>query len=137
VRDLLLGWSDGSTVTAGIQQTISALVDSNTLVVGLGTGETTFAAPRIVLEAISKATGTISQSASSIPNGTFNPIELGEPLYFKVGTSDVVSGMTAGLAGHISQFISEDTSHGTLFRYADDYTSTTSAGFETFGQVHL
>ncbi|MCA9249009.1 MAG: cadherin-like domain-containing protein, partial [Planctomycetales bacterium] len=71
---------------AGIQDTVTALNALGALVVGLGTNDLATTAPRQTLEALAKLTGAVNQTISSVDNGTADPIDPGDPFYFKIAT---------------------------------------------------
>ena len=71
---------------AGIQETITGLNALGALVIGLGTNPLDTTAPRSTLEAISKLTGAINRTTTSIANGTTNDIAPGDPLYFQIAS---------------------------------------------------
>ncbi|MFO0941496.1 MAG: tandem-95 repeat protein [Pirellulales bacterium] len=71
---------------AGIQETITALNALGALVIGLGTNTEYNLDPRQGLESISKLTGAINQSTSTIDNGTADPIAPGDPMYFQIAS---------------------------------------------------
>ena len=76
---------------AGIQETVTGLNALGALVIGLGTNPDSNIDPRQQLEALSKLTGAVNQSTSSIPNGTANPIDPGDPLYFQIASGFGIS----------------------------------------------
>ncbi len=78
---------------AGIQETITGLNALGALVIGLGTNAENTLDPRADLEAIAKLTGAVNNSTVSIPNGTANPVDPGDPFYFQIST---------GFAGTVS-----------------------------------
>lgn len=71
---------------AGIQETVTALNALGALVIGLGTNAQANSDPRQGLEALSKLTGAVNRSASTIANGTTDPIAPGDPMYFQIAT---------------------------------------------------
>ncbi len=81
---------------AGIQQTVTALNALGALVIGLGTNPQPNVDPRQGLEALSKLTGAVNQSTTTIPNGTADPIAPGDPLYFQIA-----SGFSASVANGV------------------------------------
>ncbi len=76
---------------AGIQETITGLNALGALVIGLGTNPGSTIDPRQQLESISKLTGAINQSATTIANGTTDPIAPGDPLYFQIASGFAAS----------------------------------------------
>ena len=71
---------------AGLQETITALNALGALVIGLGTNPEPGFDPRQGLEAISKLTGAVNRSSTTIDNGTATPITPGAPLYFQIAS---------------------------------------------------
>ena len=71
---------------AGFQQTITALNALGALVIGLGTNAEATLDPRQGLEALSTLTGAVNHSATTIANGTADPIAPGDPLYFQISS---------------------------------------------------
>lgn len=71
---------------AGIQQTITALDALGALVIGLGTNSESNLDPRQDLESLSKLTGAVNHSTTTIANGTASPIAPGDPLYFQIAS---------------------------------------------------
>ena len=71
---------------AGLQETITALNALGALVIGLGTNPEPGFDPRQGLEAISKLTGAVNRSTTTIDNGTATPITPGAPLYFQIAS---------------------------------------------------
>lgn len=71
---------------AGIQETITGLNALGALVIGLGTQSDPALAPRSSLEGISKLTGAVNRSISTIANGTPDAIAPGDPLYFQISS---------------------------------------------------
>ena len=61
--------------------------------IGLGTNPQANIDPRQGLEALSKLTGAVNQSTTTIANGTADPIAPGDPLYFQIA-----SGFSASVA---------------------------------------
>jgi len=76
---------------AGIQETVTALNALGALVIGLGTNPGATIDPRQQLEALSKLTGSVNRSATSIANGTPDPIDPGDPLYFQIASGFATS----------------------------------------------
>lgn len=90
-----------------IQKTIDALNSIGALVVGLGTGTAKATPPRITLEAVSRLTGTISRSSTAIDSGIpGDPIDNGDPLYFKI-TPSSAGNVADGIVSAISSAISD------------------------------
>jgi serine-aspartate repeat-containing protein C/D/E len=85
---------------AGIQETITALNALGALVIGLGTNAEASFDPRQGLEALSTLTGALNRSATTIDNGTGDPIAPGDPLYFQIA-----SGFGASVANGITNAI--------------------------------
>jgi hypothetical protein len=81
---------------AGIQQTITGLNALGGLVIGLGTNFQSNVDPRQGLEAISKLTGAVNRTTTTIANGTSDPIAPGDPFYFQI---------SSGFAGSVSNGI--------------------------------
>ncbi|MFN9384180.1 MAG: SdrD B-like domain-containing protein [Pirellulaceae bacterium] len=76
---------------AGIQETVTALNALGALVIGLGTNPLATIDPRQQLESLSKLTGSVNRSAASIANGTPDPIDPGDPLYFQIASGFATS----------------------------------------------
>ena len=90
---------------AGIQETITGLNALGALVIGLGTNADSNVDPRQQLESISKLTGTINQTASTIANGTTDPIAPGDPMYFEIASgfsSSVANGVVSAIKNAVS-----------------------------------
>ncbi len=93
---------------AGIQETVTGLNALGALVIGLGTADSASAAPRSGLEALARMTGAINQTATSIPNGTPDPIDNGDPFYFKIGSGgdplvgNIADGIVAAIDGAVT-----------------------------------
>ncbi|MEZ6048188.1 MAG: SdrD B-like domain-containing protein [Planctomycetaceae bacterium] len=93
---------------AGIQETITALNALGALVIGLGTNDSDATDPRIGLEALASLTGAINKTATSITNGTPNPIDTNDPFYFKIGTGgdplvgNIADGIVAAIDGAVT-----------------------------------
>jgi hypothetical protein len=85
---------------AGIQETITALNALGALVIGLGTNAGAGIDPRQQLESISTLTGAVNRTATTIENGTTDPIAPGDPLYFQIA-----SGFSASVANGIRSAI--------------------------------
>lgn len=81
---------------AGIQETVTALNALGALVIGLGTNSESTIDPRQQLESLSKLTGAVNRSTSTIANGTTDAIAPGDPLYF-----EIASGFGASVASGI------------------------------------
>ncbi|HBH53145.1 MAG TPA: hypothetical protein DDY91_14750 [Planctomycetaceae bacterium] len=91
---------------AGLQETITALNALGALVIGLGTNPEPGFDPRQGLEAISKLTGSINRSTSTIDNGTATPITPGAPLYFQIASgfaSSVANGVVNAIQNAVTQ----------------------------------
>ncbi len=71
---------------AGLQETITGLNALGALVIGLGTNTQANVDPRQGLEAISKLTGAINRTTTTIANGTTDAIAPGDPLYFQIAS---------------------------------------------------
>ncbi|MBX7168715.1 MAG: hypothetical protein K1X74_20430 [Pirellulales bacterium] len=71
---------------AGIQETITGLNALGALVIGLGVNPEANLDPRQDLEAIARLTGATNHSAASIANGTADPIDPGDPMYFQISS---------------------------------------------------
>lgn len=76
---------------AGLQETITGLNALGALVIGLGTNPQANVDPRQGLEAISKLTGAINRTTTTIANGTTDPIAPGDPLYFQISSGFATS----------------------------------------------
>ena len=76
---------------AGLQETITGLNALGALVIGLGTNTQANVDPRQGLEAISKLTGAINRTTTTIANGTVDPIAPGDPLYFQISSGFATS----------------------------------------------
>jgi hypothetical protein len=90
---------------AGIQQTITGLNALGALVIGLGTNPQANVDPRQGLEALSKLTGAINQSGTTIANGTADPIAPGDPLYFQIASgfsASVASGVVSAIQNAVT-----------------------------------
>ncbi|MFN6108242.1 MAG: SdrD B-like domain-containing protein, partial [Planctomycetaceae bacterium] len=85
---------------AGLQEPITALNSLGALVIGLGTNPQFNLDPRQGLEAISKLTGAVNRSTTTIDNGTTDPIAPGDPLYFQI-SSGFAGSVTAGVVNAI------------------------------------
>ncbi len=99
----LSGYSRASTPFnsgAGLQETITGLNALGALVIGLGTNTQANVDPRQGLEAISKLTGAINRTTTTIANGTADPIAPGDPLYFQIS-----SGFAASVADGVKNAI--------------------------------
>jgi VCBS repeat-containing protein len=81
---------------AGLQETVTGLNALGALVIGLGTNPQANLDPRQGLEALSKLTGAINRSTTTIDNGTADPIAPGDPLYFQIA-----SGFSASVANGV------------------------------------
>ena len=71
---------------AGLQQTVTALDALGALVIGLGTNPQANLDPRQGLESLSKLTGAVNHSSTTIANGTADPIAPGDPFYFEIAS---------------------------------------------------
>jgi uncharacterized protein (DUF2141 family) len=89
---------------AGLQETITGLNALGALVIGLGTNTQSNVDPRQGLEAISKLTGAINRSTTSIDNGTGTPIAPGDPLYFQI-SSGFAGSVAAGVQNAIQNAV--------------------------------
>ncbi|MBX7105635.1 MAG: MBG domain-containing protein [Gemmataceae bacterium] len=90
---------------AGIQQTITGLNALGALVIGLGTNPQTNIDPRQGLSAISKLTGAVNNSTTTIANGTATPIAPGDPLYFQIASgfaSSVANGVVSAIQSGVT-----------------------------------
>ena len=90
---------------AGIQQTVTALDALGALVIGLGTNAQATIDPRQGLEALSKLTGAINHTATTIDNGTADPIAQGDPLYFQISSgfaSSVANGVVSAIQNAVT-----------------------------------
>ena len=70
---------------AGIQETVTGLNALGALVIGLGTNPLATIDPRQDLESLSKLTGAVNRSTTTIANGTPDAIAPGDPFYFQIG----------------------------------------------------
>ncbi len=70
---------------AGIQETVTGLNALGALVIGLGTNPLATIDPRQGLESLSKLTGAVNRSTTTIANGTPDPVSPGDPFYFQIG----------------------------------------------------
>lgn len=89
---------------AGLQQTVTALEALGAMVIGLGTNAQANVAPRQGLEALSKLTGAINHSTTTIANGTADPIAPGDPLYFQIA-SGFAGSVTNGVVNAIQNAV--------------------------------
>jgi hypothetical protein len=93
---------------AGIQETVTGLNALGALVIGLGTNDLATSDPRIGLEAFANLTGAINRTTTSIANGTPDPIDPGDPFYFKIGTGgdplvgNIADGIVAAIDGAVT-----------------------------------
>ncbi len=90
---------------AGIQETITALNALGALVIGIGTNPQATIDPRQQLEAISKLTGSINTTTTTISNGTTDPIAPGDPLYFQIASgfgASVANGVIAAIQNAVT-----------------------------------
>jgi len=93
---------------AGIQETVTGLNALGALVIGLGTNDPATSDPRIGLEALANLTGAINRTTTSIANGTADPIDPGDPFYFKIGTGgdplvgNIADGIVAAIDGAVT-----------------------------------
>ena len=103
-----------SDAAAEIQQTVSALNDLGALVIGIGANSSynpydagdPNAAPRVVLEALATLTGATNQSDQSIESGiTGDPIDPGDPLYFKLSNITNSSAIAATISAAVNAAI--------------------------------
>ena len=74
--------------------------------IGLGTNPQANVDPRQGLEALSKLTGAINRSTTTIANGTTDPIAPGDPLYFQIA-----SGFAASVADGVRNAIQNAVSN--------------------------
>ena len=78
------------------------------LVIGLGTNDPATSDPRIGLEALASLTGAINRTTTSIDNGTPDPIDPGDPFYFKIGSggdplvNNIADGIVAAIDGAVT-----------------------------------
>ncbi|MCA9194868.1 MAG: cadherin-like domain-containing protein, partial [Planctomycetales bacterium] len=93
---------------AGIQETVTGLNALGALVIGLGTNDSAAIDPRIGLEALASLTGAINHTTTTINNGTTNPINPGDPLYFMIGSGgdplvgNIADGIVAAIEGAVT-----------------------------------
>ena len=91
---------------AGIQETVTGLNALGALVIGLGVNDAATQDPRIGLEALANLTGAINRTTTSIDNGTPDPIDPGDPFYFKIvndGTlGNIADGIVAAIDGAVT-----------------------------------
>ena len=93
---------------AGIQETVTGLNALGALVIGLGTNDPATSDPRIGLEALASLTGAINRTTTSIDNGTPDPIDPGDPFYFKIGSggdplvNNIADGIVAAIDGAVT-----------------------------------
>lgn len=90
---------------AGIQETITGLNALGALVIGLGTNPLATVDPRQQLESISKLTGAINRTTSSILNGTGDPVDPGDPFYFQIASgfgSSVANGIVSAIQNAVT-----------------------------------
>jgi VCBS repeat-containing protein len=91
---------------AGLQQTVTALNALGALVIGLGTNSEANLDPRQGLEALSKLTGAVNKSATTIDNGTIDSIAPGDPLYFEIASgfsTSVANGVVNAIQNAVTQ----------------------------------
>jgi hypothetical protein len=91
-----------SNLFAGLQETVTGLNALGALVIGLGTNPLATQDPRQALESLAKLTGAVNRSliSISIPNGTPDPIDPGDPFYFQI-----VSGFVTTVADGVTSAI--------------------------------
>jgi len=90
---------------AGLQETITGLNALGGLVIGLGTNTQANVDPRQGLEALSKLTGAVNRSTTTIANGTADPIAPGDPLYFQIASgfaASVADGITTAIQNAVT-----------------------------------
>ncbi len=91
---------------AGLQETVTGLNALGALVIGLGTNPEATLDPRQGLESLSKLTGAVNHSTTTIDNGTADPIAPGDPLYFQIS-----SGFGASVANGVVNAIQNAASN--------------------------
>ncbi|MCA9135963.1 MAG: tandem-95 repeat protein [Planctomycetales bacterium] len=136
---------------AGIQETVTALNALGALVVGLGTNSVATADPRLGLESLARLTGAVNQSVNTIANGTADPIEPGDPLYFQIssgfgatvanGITDAIANAVTNVALNITVQASDPSVHiinhtGTLAGLAAGATASFDIEFVGDGRPH-
>ncbi len=78
------------------------------LVIGLGTNAAATSNSRQGLEALATLTGATNRTASSIANGTTDPIDPGDPFYFQIGSGgtplvlNIADGIVAAIEGAVT-----------------------------------
>lgn len=90
---------------AGLQETVTALNALGALVIGLGTNADSNVDPRQALESLSRLTGAINQTTTTIDNGTVDPIAPGDPLYFEIASgfaTSVANGVTKAIQNAVT-----------------------------------
>ena len=90
---------------AGIQETVTGLNALGALVIGLGTNPGSALDPRQGLESLAKLTGAVNTTTASIPNGTPDPIDPGDPFYFQISSgfgSTVANGITSAIQNAVT-----------------------------------
>lgn len=90
---------------AGLQQTVTGLNALGALVIGLGTNSEMNIDPRQGLSALSRLTGAVNRSTTTIPNGTATPIAPGDPLYFAIASgfaSSVADGVVSAIQNAVT-----------------------------------
>jgi len=90
---------------AGLQETVTGLNALGALVIGLGTNPLATQDPRQALESLATLTGAVNRSLVSIPNGTIDPVDPGDPFYFQItsgfGTT-VADGVTSAIQNAVT-----------------------------------
>ena len=74
-------------------------------VIGLGTNPQANVDPRQGLEALSKLTGAVNRSTTTIANGTADPIAPGDPFYFQIASgfaSSVANGVVSAIQNAVT-----------------------------------
>jgi hypothetical protein len=89
---------------AGLQETVTGLNALGGLVIGLGTNTQANVDPRQGLEALSRLTGAVNRSTTTIANGTADPIAPGDPLYFQIA-SGFASSVSNGVVNAIQNAV--------------------------------
>ncbi|MFM7057513.1 MAG: tandem-95 repeat protein, partial [Planctomycetota bacterium] len=90
---------------AGLQETVTGLNALGALVIGLGTNPLATQDPRQALESLAKLTGAVNRSLVSIPNGTPDPVDPGDPFYFQITTgfgTTVADGVTSAIQNAVT-----------------------------------
>lgn len=90
---------------AGLQETVTGLNALGALVIGLGTNPLATQDPRQALESLANLTGAVNRSLVSIPNGTPDPVDPGDPFYFQITTgfgTTVADGVTSAIQNAVT-----------------------------------